>query len=148
MDGDGNVGIYNERAQVRIVGSRRLLSAYAEFVRKSGALGAKALTVRPHSSIYVVSSGWSTAVRIADLLYSGAATALDRKAQAAQEIKQKAIQHSPTRLAPMPVCVCGHRWTEGNTYWRNAERHCQACRRPTQSAAGPRLALDLMGVPS
>jgi hypothetical protein len=101
MDGDGHVGLHVGQAQVRLCGSHRLLSAYTDFVARTRATpGSRPLTVRPHKSIYQVSATCATAERIAGLLYTEAATALDRKAVAAELIRQHSVQQDSARRRP------------------------------------------------
>ena len=83
VDGDGTLGVSCGIQHLGIVGSKWLLSAFVDFL---GPIGRRPLNVRPARSIFVVSTGGRTAVKVIDLLYSGATVALDRKAERAAAI--------------------------------------------------------------
>ncbi|WP_406073747.1 hypothetical protein [Micromonospora sp. NBC_01638] len=90
VDGDGSVGSYrrpgprlSEFAQFRLVGSQRLLDAFAAFLRNHGICG---LSVRPHKSIYTIGTTCGPAEKIISLLYAEAPVALARKAKTAEKI--------------------------------------------------------------
>ena len=83
VDGDGTVGISCDLPFLKLVGSRRLLEAYVRFL---GRVGTRRLHVRPHKTIFCVSTSGSTAERVIDRLYSDATTVLDRKAAKAADI--------------------------------------------------------------
>ncbi|WP_346537522.1 hypothetical protein [Micromonospora sp. DPT] len=90
VDGDGSIGVYEvskvsgrKAAQFRLVGSRRLLDAFLEFLATHGMNG---LSVRPHKSICTVGTTGGSAAKITSLLYSGATVSLRRKAEAAARI--------------------------------------------------------------
>lgn len=83
VDGDGTIGVSCGAPFLKLVGSRRLLEAYVRFL---GRVGTRRLHVRPHKTIFCVSTSGSTAERVIDRLYSGATTALDRKAAKAVNI--------------------------------------------------------------
>ncbi|MEV6150329.1 hypothetical protein AB0L53_08290 [Nonomuraea sp. NPDC052129] len=83
LDGDGSVGEYGGKAQVRLVGKRRLLEAFNEFLASHGMTG---LTVRPHKSIHIIGTTGKPAKKIIHLLYGDAPTVLDRKADVARRI--------------------------------------------------------------
>lgn len=84
IDGDGTVGISCGIPQVKLVGSRWLLSAFVNFL---GPISSRRpLNVRPARNIYVVSTSYATARKVVERLYADASTALDRKAAAAAKI--------------------------------------------------------------
>lgn len=90
VDGDGSLGIYRRSKtrtssfpQFRLVGSRRLLESFVEFLQDNGIHG---LSVRPHKAIYAVGTTCRPAVRIVGLLYADAIPALPRKAVIARSI--------------------------------------------------------------
>lgn len=120
VDGDGTVGVYSGGACCKVVGSERLMRGFADFI---GDLAApRKVSVRPHRSIYQVSTGWSVAERVVLRLYGGTATSLERKAVAAAKILEVA---KFTSLRP--CCIHGHKFDEANTYWHNGKRHCRKC---------------------
>jgi hypothetical protein len=81
IDGDGTVGISCGIPQVKLVGSKWLLSAFVDFL---GPISSRRpLNVRPVRNIYVVSTSYMTAEKVVRRLYAGAGTVLDRKAAAA-----------------------------------------------------------------
>lgn len=84
VDGDGTVGIWSGIPQVKLVGSKWLMQAYVDFLGPVGSR--RPLHPRPAKTIFVVSTSYVTAEKVADRLYTGAATALDRKAAAAAQI--------------------------------------------------------------
>jgi hypothetical protein len=87
VDGDGTVGISTGVPQIKLVGSQWLLSAFVEFL---GPISSRRpLNVRPARSIFVVSTSYATAEKVADRLYTEASTALDRKAVTAAVILSK-----------------------------------------------------------
>ncbi|MFG1838289.1 hypothetical protein ACGFH8_07615 [Micromonospora sp. NPDC049175] len=95
VDGDGSIGSYrrpgprlSEFAQFRLVGSQRLLDAFAVFLRSHGIHG---LSVRPHKSIYTIGTTCGPAERIIGLLYAGAPVALARKAETAEKILSRRL---------------------------------------------------------
>ncbi|MFG2051562.1 hypothetical protein ACGFIW_29530 [Micromonospora sp. NPDC048935] len=90
VDGDGSIGSYlrpgrslSKFSQFRLVGSQRLLEAFAAFLRSHGING---LSVRPHKSIYTIGTTCGPAEKIIALLYAGATVALARKAETAKNI--------------------------------------------------------------
>ncbi|SCE70405.1 Sigma-70, region 4 [Micromonospora haikouensis] len=87
VDGDGSIGIYQTArgplAQFRLVGSRRILEPFTEFVLLRGL---SRLSVRPHKAIYTVGTTRGGAERIIRLLYEDARLALHRKAEMAARI--------------------------------------------------------------
>jgi hypothetical protein len=90
VDGNGSLGNYfvnstsaRKRPRLRLVGSQRLLEAFNGFLTSHGITG---LAVHPHKSIYSIGTTAGPAVRIIDLLYRDAPTALDRKAARAHDI--------------------------------------------------------------
>lgn len=92
VDGDGSIGAYPRskgssvmRPQFRLVGRSALLSAFVHFLEMRAVAS---LSVRPHKTIYGVGTTGRSAVRIIELLYSGAVTALPRKAQAAAQLME------------------------------------------------------------
>jgi hypothetical protein len=107
IDGDGTVSISCGIPQVKLVGSRWLLRAFVDFLVPISSR--RPLNVRPARNIYVVSTSYATAVKVVERLYTGAGTALDRKAAAAAEIL--ALQR------PLPVVgaepLIRSRWRQG-----------------------------------
>lgn len=94
VDGDGSLGSYGTRrnsygprrdkAVVNVVGSLRLMTAYAGFI---GSAGLAKLEPHPHKTIYGVSTSDKSAARIINLLYGNSASpVLDRKAERARQI--------------------------------------------------------------
>ncbi|MFU8873371.1 hypothetical protein [Micromonospora sp. SL4-19] len=89
VDGDGSIGMYRTKqnprpfAQFRLVGSRRILEPFTEFLV---AAGLSRLSVRPHKTIYNVGTTRRSAEKIIYLLYNDAAVALRRKAEMAARI--------------------------------------------------------------
>jgi hypothetical protein len=89
VDGDGSMGVYvrpkstTPLPQFRLVGQRRRLDAFADFLVANGISG---LSVRPHKSIYSIGTTCRPAQRIAALLNGGAAVALRRKAAMAARV--------------------------------------------------------------
>jgi hypothetical protein len=90
VDGDGSIGIYRRPAprasafpQFRLVGSKRLLEAFAAFLLRHEIAS---LSVRPHKTIYTIGTTCGPAKRIVTLLYAEAASALPRKALIAAKI--------------------------------------------------------------
>ncbi|MER6951999.1 hypothetical protein ABT294_49115 [Nonomuraea sp. NPDC000554] len=83
VDGDGSVGEYGGKAQVRLVGEYRLLAVFNEFLASHGVTG---LSVRPHKSIFNIGTTGKSAKKIIHLLYDNAPTALERKADIARRI--------------------------------------------------------------
>ena len=68
------------------MGSQRLIEAFLRFLRERKLSGG--MTIRPHKSIYSLSTAGYSAELIIDELYRNATTALDRKAAAAGPIIQ------------------------------------------------------------
>ena len=107
VDGDGHVALHHmpsyfnrhpkinawskprDVARLELVGSKVLLTQFLEFVI-SVVPDTKA-SVRPHKSIFRVSIGGLTAARVVDNLYTGATVALERKANAAINIRQAGV---------------------------------------------------------
>ncbi|MGW6497876.1 hypothetical protein [Nonomuraea angiospora] len=92
LDGDGSLGEYGGKAQVRLVGKCQLLEAFNEFLASHGMTG---LTVRPHKSIHIIGTTGKLAKKIIHLLYNDAPTALDRKVDVARRILAKGTSHPP-----------------------------------------------------
>lgn len=138
VDGDGHLGVHGGHAEVGLAGSRRLLTAYAEFmtaakVRADGA----PLTFWPHKGSFSVTSSWGTAERIASLLYADAGTALDRKAAVAARIaciQAGRVSRVVARSHPDTHCAHGHMWTKQSTYMRSGAKECRECRTLAQRA--------------
>jgi hypothetical protein len=85
VDGDGSVFILKTGySGISLVGSRRLLEAFLEFLRECNLSGR--MTVSPHKSIHEVSTAGHLAELIIDELYRNATTVLERKAAAAGPI--------------------------------------------------------------
>jgi hypothetical protein len=89
VDGDGSIGSYGRpgslraQPQIRLVGQRRLLEAFREFLAIHGIKG---LSVRPHKSIFNIGTTGRPARRIIELLYRDASVALARKADRAAQV--------------------------------------------------------------
>jgi transposase-like protein len=85
VDGDGSIfALKQGYTGFSVVGSRRLLQAFLSFLRRHNLSGQ--MTVRPHKSIYGLSTAGHLTELIIDELYRNAATALDRKAAAARPV--------------------------------------------------------------
>lgn len=93
VDGDGSIGMYRTKrnprpfAQFRLVGSRRILDPFTEFLV---AAGLSRLSVRPHKTIQTVGTTRGSAEKIIGLLYKDATVALCRKAEMAARILAQA----------------------------------------------------------
>lgn len=86
VDGDGSLGIYNGKAQFRVVGRRRILQPLTEFINVSST---SKLTVRPHKTITTVGTTGRSAERIVRILYENVGlTVLDRKAAIADAMRE------------------------------------------------------------
>lgn len=83
VDGDGYIGVADGRAQFKLVGRESLLLNFEGMARLAGCR----MTVRPHKSIYVVGTSGAGAERIVGYLYEGATIGLDRKVNAARNIR-------------------------------------------------------------
>lgn len=85
VDGDGSIfALKTGYSGICLVGSQRLLEAFLEFLRERNLSGR--MTIRPHKSIYSLSTAGYSAELIIDELYRTATTALDRKAATAGPI--------------------------------------------------------------
>lgn len=90
VDGDGSIGAYPRtktsghlRTQFKLVGQRRLLDTFADFLVDAGTAR---LSVTPHKTIHIIGTTGKPAEKIIDLLYSGAPTALLRKSRIAEQV--------------------------------------------------------------
>lgn len=86
IDGDGSFGVYRSGALLRLVGSETIVTQFLDFARRHVPTSA---TVRPHRSIFGCAICGPMAVKMLAVLYDGAATALDRKSNAAIEIRRR-----------------------------------------------------------
>lgn len=84
VDGDGTLGVGCGIEYLGLVGSHWLMSAFSDFLGPIGRRGM--LNPHPARTLFVVRAGGRTAVKVIDLLYSGATVALDRKAERAARI--------------------------------------------------------------
>jgi len=83
VEGDGSIFISKRgHAVFGVVGSRRLLDAFLDFLRDHDL--ARQMTVRPHKSIYSLSTAGHLAEQIVEELYGDGGLALERKAAAAR----------------------------------------------------------------
>lgn len=97
IDGDGTVAIYSGVPCLKLFGSHWLLSAFVDFLGPVGSN--RPLRVRPSRTIYQVGTSGGGAGKIIERLYTGASTALDRKAEAAAAIIRNGPRKTPTRKA-------------------------------------------------
>ena len=84
IDGDGTLGISCGVPGLKLWGSHWLLQAFVDFLGPVSSR--RPLNVRPARTIFVVSTGYQTAVKVVGRLYSGATVVLDRKAERAAAI--------------------------------------------------------------
>lgn len=97
VDGDGTIGIYSGVPGIKLLGSQWLMQAYVDFL---GPISSRRpLRARPARSLFVVSAGYGTAVKVAERLYTGAGTALDRKAGSAAAVIRNGPGKTPLRKA-------------------------------------------------
>jgi len=93
IDGDGSLGIYNTKHQLRLFGTRELLSQFSEFVQAKYPQLVNA--VLPHKNIYCVAFGGVSAATVAAYLYKDINIALSRKQTIAEEMIEWLINYKP-----------------------------------------------------
>jgi hypothetical protein len=93
VDGDGTLGLYGtpESPQIRLAGSRALVSQFSSFMR---ALSTRCkCNIYPQSSIFVTYAVGCDACTVVSMLYKGASVSLDRKVKKVDEIVKWGISH-------------------------------------------------------
>lgn len=97
IDGDGTINLSCGVPCIKLVGSQWLLRAFVDFL---GPISSRRpLNVRPARRIFVVGTGYATAVKVAERLYLDAGTVLDRKAESAAAIMRNGPGKTPARKA-------------------------------------------------
>lgn len=97
IDGDGTINISCGVPCIKLCGSQWLLQAFVDFL---GPISSRRpIHVRPARTIFVVGTGYATAVKVAERLYAGAATVLDRKAESAAAVIRNGPGKTPPRKA-------------------------------------------------
>jgi len=92
VDGDGSIGRYRAGAMLRLVGSQDIVTQFLEFARTHVPTQA---SVRPHKSIFTTGIVGRIAEHLASVLYQSSDVALARKANAALNVRAKALVNAP-----------------------------------------------------